>query len=123
MTDMMNLFLGKCNIECWNQCLGEPEGEDEFWTSHEKLRNQSLEETRNTFILHHTSNNLESTLRVFEVAVLDTGLDDIERSGNEEGSRGTGDGSNKVLEPGCFVVVVEAIEIALGEGRSSEKSE
>jgi len=37
MTDMMNLFLGKCNIECWNQCLGEPEGEDEFWTSHEKL--------------------------------------------------------------------------------------
>ena len=45
------------------------------------LRNQSLEETRNTFILHHTSNNLESTLRVFEVAVLDTGLDDIEGSG------------------------------------------
>ena len=38
---------------------------------------QSLEETGETLILSHASNNLESTLWVIKVLVLDTGLDNI----------------------------------------------
>lgn len=46
---------------------------------------QTLEETRRPLILHHPPNNLESTLWVVEISVLDTGLDNIERRRNQEG--------------------------------------
>lgn len=72
-------------------------------------------------MLHHVSNDLESTLWVIEVLVLDTGLDDIERGRNEERSRGTSNRGDEVLEPGGLVIVFKPKEISFGESWSSEE--
>lgn len=63
------------------------------------LRNQSLKETRETFILCHVRQDPESTLGVLEVPVLDASLDNVQRCRDDKGCRGTGDGCNEVLEP------------------------
>jgi hypothetical protein len=49
------------------------------------LWHQSLEERCDSFILNHASNNLETALWVVKVSVLNTGLDNIERSRDDEG--------------------------------------
>jgi hypothetical protein len=41
------------------------------------LWHQPLEETCDSLVLDHASDNLETALRVLEVSVLDTGLDNI----------------------------------------------
>ena len=105
----------------WDERLCKPEAEDKLGTSHEKLGSQSLEEAGHTFVPDHVSNDAEAGLGVLEIAVLDTGLDHIKRSRNDERSSGTGNGSDKVLHPGSRVVVLEAVDVLLGEGRTSEK--
>jgi hypothetical protein len=50
-------------------------------------------------VLHHVGYDPESTLGVFKVPVLNTGLDDIERSRDDERRASSGDGGNKVLRP------------------------
>jgi hypothetical protein len=60
--------------------LSEPEREDKLRSSHEKLGYESLEETSDTLVLHHTANDLESSFRVVKISVLDTGFDNIEGS-------------------------------------------
>ena len=72
-------------------------------------------------MLHHVLNDLESTLWVVKVLVLNAGLDDIERSGNYERSGCTSNRSNEVLEPRGFVIVFQSEEVTLGECRSTEK--
>ena len=74
-------------------------------------------------MLDHVLDNLDTALWVLKVAVLDTGLDNIKWSGDDQRGRGTSDGSDKVLEPGGLVVVVELEEITLGESGSTEESE
>lgn len=44
------------------------------------LGNQSLEETRETLVLGHVAQDSETALGVVKVAILDTGLDNVERS-------------------------------------------
>lgn len=85
------------------------------------LRNQPLEETRETFVARHLGQNLEAALRVIKVPILDTSLDNVERSRNNERGRGTRDRRNEVLEPAGLVVVLEPEEVLLGECGSSEK--
>lgn len=85
------------------------------------LGDQALEESTGALVLHHVGDNPEAGLGVLEVAVLNTGLDDVEGSGDEEGGGGTGDGGDEVLEPRGLVVVVEAEEVLLGEGGTTEQ--
>lgn len=44
------------------------------------LGDQALEEARETLFASHVGQDAESTLRIVKVAVLDSSLDDIERS-------------------------------------------
>lgn len=74
-----------------DKCLRQPEGEHKLRSSHEQLRRQSLEERGETFMFHHVGHNLEATLGVLEVPVLDAGLDNIEGSGDDKRGAGTGD--------------------------------
>ena len=60
--------------------MGQPEGKHELRSGHEQLRCQSLEEGSEALVLHHVGHDPESTLGVLKVPVLNTGLDDIERS-------------------------------------------
>lgn len=110
-------------VESRDQRLGEPEGEDELGASHEQLGDETLEEGSHTLVLGHVGQDAETALGVLKVAVLNTGLDDIEGSGDDEGGRGTGDGGDKVLEPGGLVVVIELEEELLGKGRTTEQGE
>ncbi len=85
------------------------------------LRDQSLEETREAFILCHVRQNPESSLRVLKVSVLDTSLDNVQRGGDDKRRRGTGDGGDEVLEPRRLVVVAETEKVFLGKRRATEK--
>jgi len=104
-----------------DQRLCQPETEHQLRPRHQQLRRQPLEETRDAFILHHRAHNLEPRLRVLEISILDTSFDDIEGSGDDEGGRSAGDGSDEVLEVGGGVVVGEVVEIFFGEGGAAEQ--
>lgn len=69
----------------------------------------------------HVGDDTETRLLGLEVAVLDTGLDDIERSRDDERCRGTSNGRDEVLEPGGTVVVGELVEVFLGSSATTEK--
>jgi hypothetical protein len=91
--------------ECGNQSLRKPEAEHQLWTSHQQLRDQAFEESRGTFVASHACNNAEPRLRVIEVSILNTRLNNVERSRNDEGGTSAADGSDEVLSPRCRVVV------------------
>lgn len=110
-------------VEGRDKGLGEPEGEGELGTGHEQLGEQALEEGGRTLVLEHVGDDASASLLDLEVAVLDTGLDDVERSGDNEGGGGTGDGSHEVLGPCSAVVVLELVEVLLGGGGTTEESE
>ncbi|KAI7506407.1 hypothetical protein KC367_g185 [Hortaea werneckii] len=110
-------------VEGWDQSLCQPEGEGELGASHEKLRNQALEERRWPFLSHHVRDNLRTALLDLEVAVLYPSLDNVKGRGDNKGSGGTGDGGDEVLEPAGLVVVLELEEVLLGRGRASEEGE
>lgn len=69
----------------------------------------------------HVGDDTETRLLGLEVAVLDTGLDDIERSRDDERCRGTSNGCDEVLEPGGTVVVGELVEVFLGSSATTKK--
>lgn len=72
-------------------------------------------------MLHHISDNLEAAFRIFKVSVLNAGLDNIQGRGYEKWCWRSDDRSDEVLEPRCWVIVVQFVEIFLCKGRSSEK--
>lgn len=108
-------------VECWDKCLGEPEGEDELGTGHEELRGKTLEEGGKALVLGHAGDNSEAGLLGLEVAVLDTGLDDVKGSRDDERGGSTSNGSDEVLAPGGGVVIGELEEVFLGSGRTTEE--
>lgn len=116
-------LLGESSVEGWDQSLCQPEGEDKLWSSHQQLWNETLEEGGSSLSADHVLDDLNTRLWVFEVAVLDAGLDDIEWSGDDQRGGSTSDGGDKVLEPGGLVVVIELEEVTLGESRSTEEGE
>lgn len=71
-------------------------------------------------MLGHVGENAETALGVLKVAVLDAGLDDVERGRDNERRRGTSDGGDKVLEPSGLVVVLEPKHELLGESGTTE---
>lgn len=63
-----------------DQRLSQPEAENELGSGHQELGRKTLEETGDTLVLDHVGQNAEAGLGVLEVAVLNTGLDHIQRS-------------------------------------------
>ena len=108
-------------VESGDKSLSKPEGEDELGAGHEELGSETLEEGAHALVLGHVCDDSETRLLGLEVAVLDTGLDDIERSRDDERSRGTGDGGDKVLRPRSGVVVGELVEVFLGSCGTTEE--
>ena len=115
MRRLYNLAKGR------NQRLSQPEAENKLGSSHQQLRRQTLEESSGAFVLHHVGDNTEAGLGVLEVAVLNTGFNHVEGSGDDEGGAGTADGGDEVLGPRSFVVVLQTVDVFLGESRSTEK--
>jgi hypothetical protein len=58
---------------------------------------------------------------VLEVAVLNTGLDHVERGGDNQGGASTADGGDEVLRPGGGVVILQFVDIFLGESGTTEE--
>lgn len=85
------------------------------------LRNETFEESTHAFISCHLGQNLEASLWVLKVLVLDTGLDDVQRCGHDQGRGRTSNRGDEVLEPRCLVVVLKFEKVLLGKGRSSEQ--
>lgn len=108
-------------VESRDKGLCKPETEDELGAGHEQLRSKTFEEGRKSLVLGHVRHNPESRLLGLEVAVLNTSLDDIERGGDDQRGRGTGDGGDEVLGPGGGVVVAQAVEVLLGCGTATEE--
>lgn len=106
-----------------DQGLGEPEAEDQLGTGHQELGGQALEEGGEAFILHHVGHNPEAGLRVLEVAVLDAGLDHIEGCRDDQRGASTTDRGDEVLGPGGLVVVLQGVDVFLGESRATEELE
>jgi len=71
-------------------------------------------------VLGHVGENAETAFWVVEVPVLDTGLDNVQRGGDDERCRSTCNRGDEVLEPGCGVVVGQLEEIFFGGGRTAE---
>jgi hypothetical protein len=70
--------------------LRQPERKYELGPSHQQLRREPLEEGCKTLVAHHLGDDLEATLGVVEIPVLNPSLDDIQRSGYDKGSTCTG---------------------------------
>jgi hypothetical protein len=104
-----------------DQGLGEPEAEDQLGTGHEELGGEALEEGGEALVLHHVGNDAEAGLGVLEVAVLNTGLDHVERGGDNQGGASTADGGDEVLRPGGGVVILQFVDIFLGESGTTEE--
>lgn len=107
--------------ESRNQSLCEPEAENELGASHEQFRSKALEEGCETLVFGHVGDDAETGLLGLEVLVLNTSLDNIERSGDDERGGGTADGGNEVLTPAGRVVIVQLVDILLGESRTTEE--
>lgn len=143
-TDQSRLPTSEHVVKGRNQCLSQPERKRELGASHQKLSNwladvhlsrtiyardwsntylgnQSLEEGREALVPDHLGQDTEPTLRVVEVLVLDTGLDDVERSRHDQRGRRTSNGGNKVLEPRGLVVILETEDVLLGERGTTEE--
>jgi hypothetical protein len=85
------------------------------------LRNQAFEEAGEAFMSRHVGKNLKSALWIFEVTILDSRLDDIERSRHNQRRRGSRNRGDEVLEPGGFVVVLKAEKKLFGKCRAAEE--
>lgn len=104
-----------------NQCLCQPEAEDQLGAGHQELRGQTLEETEGTLVLDHVRHNSEARLRVLKVAVLDAGLDHIQGCGHDQRSTSSAHRGHKVLGPAGRVVVLQIVDVFLGKSRSTEE--
>ena len=104
-----------------DQRLSQPEAENELRSGHQKLGRQTLEEATEALVLHHVRQDAESRFGVLEVAVLDTGLDHIQRSRDDQGGTGTANRSDEVLGPAGGVVVLQRVDVFLGEGGATEE--
>lgn len=121
------IFITRQNLhhcsEKGNQSLGQPETKNEFGAGHEHLRRQSFEEAGNTFVLQHAGHDSETRLRVLEVSVLNSGLDNVKGSGDNQAGRCTGDGGDKVLAPGSLVIILKLEQFFFGPSRSAKERE
>lgn len=120
-TELLLCFALYNLTESRNQSLSQPEAENQLGTGHQQLGGQTLEEAGSALVLHHVGDDAQAGLGVLEVAVLDAGLDHVKRGGHDQGGRSTGNGGNEVLAPGGLVVVLQTVDVLLGESRSTEE--
>lgn len=106
--------------EYGNERLCEGIAEDEFRTDDQNLRQitlvdfirlinrnpylrrKALEQSRRSLILNQILKHLYTRRLRLEISFLNTCLDSIERSGDGDGSYGSCDRCDEVLDPGCF---------------------
>lgn len=60
---------------------------------------------------------------MLEISVLNTGLDHIEGRGNDQRGASTTHRGDKVLGPRGLVVVLEGVDVFLGESRATKELE
>lgn len=65
---------------------------------------------------NHVGQYAEATFWVFEVPILYPGLDNVKWCRDNKRCACAGHGSDKVLRPGSFVVVLELVKILLHYG-------
>ena len=104
-----------------DQSLSQPEAEHELGSSHQQLRRQSLEEAGDTLILEHVGHDASPGFRVVEMTVLDTGLDHVQGSGDNERCASSANRCDEVLGPRGRVVVLQVVDVFLGESRTTEE--
>lgn len=87
------------------------------------LGSQTLEEGRDTLVLHQILHNCKPANLLLKVRLLDTSLHDIE--GRRDGDTGdsTGHGGDEVLAPGSLRVVGNTENVVLGEGGGTKEGE
>lgn len=135
---LLLILLGQCYIKGRYQGLGQPERKDQLRSSHEELSEyqhlqtkfqhkstylwyQALEEGREALVPDHAAHNPEATLWVVEVSILDTGLNNIQRSGDNQRRGGTGNGRNKILHPSGLVIILKSVQVTFRECRATEE--
>lgn len=101
--DDEDLMHSQCMLLCNTQCACI---EKFIQRTRTHLGSQSLEERAHTFLPDHLLDNGGATDAGSKVGVLDTGLDDVERRSDGDGSDGTGDGSHKVYSRVPFFSVL-----------------
>ena len=79
------ISLSQHLIKGRNQRLRQPKAKHQLRPRHQQLGGQPLEETGRPFLPRHPAQDLEAGLGVLEVAVLDPGLDHVERGRDEQG--------------------------------------
>lgn len=73
------------DIKRRDQCLRQPEREDEFGARHQQLGRETLEEGREPFLAGHVGQDAEPALGILEVAVLDSRFDHVQRRRHHQG--------------------------------------
>ena len=119
---MSDASLLKVLVEDGDQLLSNGEGEDELGSNNQDLGQETLEEGAESFVTDHLLDDAHTTLGVIKVAVLDTGLDNIQGSSDSDRGNRSSDGSTEVLEEGGLVVVLKSENPLLDKGASSEQS-
>ncbi|KAI3483170.1 hypothetical protein L1887_53950 [Cichorium endivia] len=104
-----------------DEALGDGEGEDELGADDEHLGGEALEEGAEALVFDHVLDDGHAADLGFEVGVLDARLYDVEGGSDGDGCDGTADGSKEVLRPCSVVVVLEAKDVFLCEGGSTEE--
>lgn len=104
-----------------DQSLSQPEAEHELGPSHQQLRRQPLEEAGEALVLEHLGYDASAGFRVVEVAVLDTGLDYVQGSGDNQRCAGSANRCDEILGPRGRVVVLQVVDVFLGESRTTEE--
>lgn len=103
--------------------MSQGKGENQLWTGGQQLWSQTLEERGHTFVGGHVLDDGEPGFVTAEILVLDSGLDDVQRSRDNQGGRSTANGGHEVLAPGGRGVVIQMVDVFLGKGGTTEKSE
>jgi hypothetical protein len=104
-----------------DQRLRQPEAKHELGPRHQQLGRQPLEEAGQALVPRHVAQNAHPGLRVLEVAVLDPCLDHVQRRGHNQRRARPAHRRHEVLPPARRVVVLQAVDVFLGEGGAAEE--
>ena len=85
------------------------------------LRRETLEQRGRALVLEEVLDDGDSGDLVLEVCILDAGLDGVEGGSDGDGSDRACDRRDEVLAPGGLGVVLDAQNVVLGEGGSTEE--
>jgi len=115
IADMSQSHLFKGYMEPRDQLLGHRERKHQLGSNNQDLGQQALEEGAKSLIPDHLADDTDAAFRVIKVAVLDPGLDNVQRGSDSDRGDRSADGGAKVLKERRLVVVLELENIFLDE--------